>query len=152
MGVLANETVNFTALLTFEVTGDEYCINNSLVLSIIKPDKICNISSHNSKYSLLRTESIFIPLIDLKKIFHGEEQKTTSHTKVIIIEYKETQFGLLVEKVNEIIALDSDSLRTSGKFIFEDNALYYADGTLKLANKELLFLNIEKIIKDIDYF
>ena len=43
MGVLANETVNFTALLTFEVTGDEYCINNSLVLSIIKPDKIAGI-------------------------------------------------------------------------------------------------------------
>ena len=151
--VSSNETVNFTALLTFAIADDDYCLNNSIVSSIIKPDKIHNLpSTQASKYSLLQINSKSIPLIDLKKIFNGEEQKITPYTRVIIIEHKETQFGLLVEKAKEIIASDSESLRTSGKFILEENALYFIDGTLKLDGKQLLFLNIEKIINEIDYF
>jgi purine-binding chemotaxis protein CheW len=152
MGVLSKDTVNFSALLTFAIAGEDYCLNNSIVTSIIKPDRICNISALTSKYSLLHIKSKFIPLIDLKKIFLGEEQKINSQTRAIIIEYREIQFGLLVEKVKEIIASDSDSLRTSGKFDFEENPLKYTDGTLKLESGKLLFVNIDRIIKHIDYF
>ena len=153
MGVLSKETVNFTALLTFVIEGVEYCVNNGIVTSIIEPDKIYNLPTTSAlKYSLLRVGKKIIPLLDLKKIFRGEEQKINSLTRVIIIEYKETQFGLLVEKAKELIAADSDSLRTSGKFILEENDIHFTEGTLKLGNKELLFLNIDKIIKQIAYF
>jgi chemotaxis signal transduction protein len=150
MNITSNKVENFTGLLTFTISNVGYFLDNSIISSIIKPDNISLPGiTETSKYSLLHVGNKSIPLIDLKKKFEGKEQKLDLNSRVIIIEYMNAQFGLLVEKVNEIIALDSESLKKYGEFILKGNSPDYIEGILQFENRELLLPNIEMIIKDI---
>jgi len=152
MNITSSSIENFTSLLVFTVSDIDYCLSNTTISSIIKPEKIYKLKKkENAKHSLMQIKDKSIPLIDLKKIFYNKAQKINSNTRVIVIEYMETQFGLLVEKVKEMIAFGSDDLKTKANFIPANNSLFI-EGIVEFEDKELLFLNIERIIKEIGYF
>jgi len=122
-----------------------------MLSSIVKPDNIFQLrATERSKYSLLRIGNKSIPLIDLKKVLNNKKQHIDENSRVLIIEYKEIQFGLLVERVTEIIALDSKFVTTSLQFIPELK-VQHIEGTIEFEDRKLIFLNIEKIITDIGF-
>ncbi len=92
-----------------------------------------------------------IPLIDLKKVLNNKKQNIDENSRIIIIEFKEIQFGLLVERIKEIIALDSKMRATSLQIIPKLN-VQYIEGTIELEDRKLMLLNIEKIVTDIGCF
>jgi len=152
MNITSSSIENFTSLLIVNISDVDYCLSNTTISSIVKPDNIQKLKTkENSKYSLLQIENKSIPLIDLKKIFYNKVQDINSSTRVIVVEYMDTQFGLMVEKIKEMIALGSDDLKTKANFILANNSLFI-EGIVEFEDKELLFLNIERIIKEIGYF
>jgi len=124
-------------------------LSNTTLSSIVKPDDIYQLgATETSKYSLLKIGNKSIPLIDLKKVLTDKKQQIDENSRIIIIEYKEIQFGLLVERIKEIIALDSKFIETSLQFIPDSN-VRYVEGTIKFEDRKLLYLNIEQIVTDI---
>ena len=79
-----------------------------------------------------------------------KKQQIDENSRILIIEYKEIQFGLLVERVKEIIALDLKFVTTSLQFIPKLN-VRYIEGTIKFEDRKLVLLNIEKIVTDIGF-
>lgn len=151
MNIKSHLTEDCTSLLIFEISDVEYCLSNTMLSSIVKPDNIFQLrATERSKYSLLRIGNKSIPLIDLKKVLNNKKQHIDENSRVLIIEYKEIQFGLLVERVTEIIALDSKFVTTSLQFIPELK-VRYIEGTIEFEDRKLIFLNIEKIITDIGF-
>ena len=151
MNITSHLTEDCTSLLIFEISDVEYCLSNTLLSSIAKSDNIYQLrTTERSKYSLLRIGNKSIPLIDLKKVLNNKKQHIDENSRVIIIEYKENQFGLLVERIKEIIALDSKFVTTSLQFIPELK-VRYIEGTIEFEDRKLIFLNIEKIITDIGF-
>ena len=152
MDIVTNLVENLSSLLIFSISDVDYCLSNTTVSSVIRPDNVYKVKlTDGEKYSLLCIESKSIPLIDLKKIFHKKEQKIDSDTRVIIVEYADIQFGLLAEKVKEMIAVDADYIKNSGRFIPEKDSLYI-EGILELESKKLIMPNIKRIISDIIFF
>jgi len=152
VSIISHSIENLTSLLIFTISDAAYCLSNTVISCVIKPENIYPLSNDDtSKYSLLRVGKESIPLIDLGKIIYGKDQKINSDSRVIVVEYSDVQFGLLVEKVKEMIAIDSEFLKTSGKFI-KAEGLDYIDGTLEFEDKKFLYPNIERIIKDTGYF
>ncbi|MCH7724704.1 MAG: chemotaxis protein CheW [Bacteroidetes bacterium] len=151
MNITSHLTEDCTSLLIFEISDVEYCLSNTILSSIAKSDNIYQLrTTERSKYSLLRIGNKSIPLIDLKKVLNDKKQHIDENSRVLIIEYKEIQFGLLVERIKEIIALDSKFVTTSLQFIPELK-VRYIEGTIEFEDRKLLFLNIEKIITDIGF-
>ena len=149
MNVTSYLTENCKSLLIFEISDVEYCIGNTILSSIIKPDSIYLLGfEERLKYSLFRIGNNVIPLIDLKKVLNGKKQHIDKNSRIIIIEFKEIQFGLLVERIKEIIALDSKFKTTSLQFIPKLN-VQYMEGTIEFEDRKLMLLDIEKIITDI---
>ena len=138
-----------TNLLVFEISHVEYCLSNRIQYSIVKPDNIFQLGAiKRSKYSLLRIDDKSIPLIDLKKFLTDEKQRINNNSRIIIIEHQDLQFGFLVERINEIIALYSRFVTTSLKFIPKLND-GYLEGIIEFEDRKLKLLNIEKIVTDI---
>jgi len=148
MNITSHLTEDCRSLLIFEISDVEYCLSNTILSSIAKPDNIFRLrASERSKYSLLRIGNKSIPLIDLKKVLNDKKQHIDENSRVLIIEYKEILFGFLVERIKEIIALDSKFMTTSLQFIPELK-IRYIEGTIEFEDRKLMFLNIEKIITD----
>ena len=151
MNITSYLTENCKSLLIFEISEVEYCLSNTILSSITKPDNIFPlVASERSKYSLLRIDNKSIPLIDLKKILTDKKQQIDENSRIIIIEYKEIQFGLLVERIKEIIALDSKFVTTSLQFIPKLN-VRHIEGTIEFEDRKLMLLNMENIVTDIGY-
>ena len=152
MNVTSYLTEKCTSLLIFKISDIEYCIGNTILSSIIKPDSVYLLEfDERLKYSLFRMGNNVIPLIDLKKVLNNKKQNIDENSRIIIIEFKEIQFGLLVERIKEIIALDSKMRATSLQIIPKLN-VQYIEGTIELEDRKLMLLNIENIVTDIGCF
>jgi len=151
MDITSQLTENCTSLLIFEISDVEYCIRNTILSSISKAANIFKLGvTEKSKYSLLRIGNNSIPLIDLKKVLNNKKQNIDENSRILIIEYKEVQFGLLVERIKEILALDLKFVTTSLQFIPKLN-VRYMEGTIEFEDRKLILLNIEKIVTDIGF-
>jgi chemotaxis signal transduction protein len=147
---------NFTGLLIFEISGTDYCLNNIIVSSILKPPFKSNKGGPAVKPSIsfLHGESSGVPLIDMQKIITGRELKTDANSRVIIIDYNEEPYGLLVGRIKEIIALDAKFITTSIQYtpktekLNDGSGADYIDGALKFEGRKLLLPSLEKIIKE----
>ena len=75
MNFTSHLTEKCKSLLIFEISDAEYCLSNTILSSIVKPDNICQLGApERSKYSLLRIGNDSIPLIDLKKVLNDKKQ------------------------------------------------------------------------------
>jgi chemotaxis signal transduction protein len=99
-------------------------------------------------------ENLTVPLVDMQKIITGKEHKIAPNSRVIIIDYNDEPYGLLVGRIIEIIALDSKFITTSVQYTpnpekSNDGSLgNYIDGTLEFEGRKLLLPSLEKIIKE----
>ena len=146
---------NFTGLLIFEISGSDYCLNNIIVSSILKPPFKLNKGNSSIKpnFSYLYGENSTVPLVDMEKIITGTDHRTGSNSRIIIIDYNDEQFGLLVGRIKEIIALDAKFVTTSilytpSKEIPKGDGANYIDGTLEFEGRKLLLPSLEKIIQE----
>jgi len=147
---------NFTGLIIFEISGSDYCLNNMIVSSILKPPFKLNTGNTpvKSKFSYLHGENSAIPLIDMEKIFTSAEHRINSSSRIIVVDYNDEQFGLLVGRIKEIVALDSKFITTSIQFNPKPeipnggSGICYVDGTLEFEGRKLMLPNLEKIIKE----
>lgn len=151
MHPLYNVLKNFTGLLIFEISGRDYCLDYSIVASTLKPP-FNIIIGDGPGYSRIIFKNIVIPLINLEYIFNQKKPgKINKNSRVIIIEYNDELYGLLVGCIKEIFALDSKYINTSIKFNPEINIRPhnghsdYINGSLEIENRNLLLLNIERI-------
>ena len=144
----------FTGLLIFEVSGREYCLNDAMIASIIKsPFRIKRRNkSHRNKTSSLEVNGTTIPLIDLRNLFDHSKELITDNSRVIIVDSTDQQCGFLVDRINEMIALDSRYISDCIKFrpeneLSEDlEGRNYLEGSLEIENRFILLLNINSII------
>ena len=136
------------SLLVLEISDVEYCLDNAIISTIIKTEnKFQTNSTETLKYSQLNIGDKSIPLIDLKNTLTNEKLKIDENSRIMIIEFNDMKFGLLAEKVKEIIALDMKFITTSLQFIPELNGRYI-EGTLEFEERKIILLNIEKILTD----
>lgn len=150
---------NFTGLLVFEVAGREYCINDAIVISTVRPPFDLSLSGRQKKKDNhhFNVNNRTIPLIYLKKILNPEESGGIigRDSRIIIIEKNDEQYGLLVDRIKEFIALDTKYISTCIKFNPEIDmpAGYeghkYLEGSLEIDNRCILLINVKPLLNSI---
>ncbi|HSD63953.1 MAG TPA: chemotaxis protein CheW [Ignavibacteriaceae bacterium] len=157
-----NVIESFTGLLIFEISGREYCLNYSIVASMLRPpfEIINNCGEDNQGYSIITLKNGTVPLINLKELLkqRGSGRIEKKDSRVIIIENHNEHFGLLVEKIKEVFALDPKYITTSVKFNPETDlpdkfvGNNFSEGFLEIEGRSLQLLNIEKLIDTVQIF
>ena len=147
---------SFTGLLIFEVAGRDYCVNDAVVVSTLRPALALSLYSgpQDTDQQFLTLNDKKIPLISLKNILspQAEESIQSGRSRVIIIEDKEEQYGLLVDKIKEIIALDLKYIADCIKFkpfvnLPGDTVAYrFLEGSIEIDKRCLLLLNTKLVV------
>lgn len=88
-----------------------------------------------------------IPLIDLGVKFKMNEIDYSKKTVVIIVEMVNTQVGMIVDSVSDVISIASPDIQNTPHFSEEIND-EYIEGIVKIDEEILIILNVDQILTD----
>ena len=136
--------------LTFLLDKDFYALEIAAVQEVQEFQTITKIPQ-TSKYMLgvinLRDEAI--PVVDLRLKFDLPETQKTVNTCIIIVEEEvqgtKSNFGLLVDGVEEVLHIDPENINPPPKLGHRINA-NFIDGIGKVDDKFVILLNMHKIL------
>ena len=136
--------------LTFHLEDELYAIEIGMVKEIIalmKTTKVPKMAPYIKGVMNLR--GIIIPVIDLRLKFQMAEAEPQMHTAIIIIQILNSNIGFIVDRVEEVISIDSEHLSEPPKF----NANVDTEFVKSMAQVDknvIMILNLEKILDEDD--
>lgn len=100
---------------------------------------------------LINLRGKIIPVIDVRIRFKQEPFEYNDRTCIIVINYKDTVVGLIVEKIAEVVEIPEDQILpspTMGRGDKAQNKYVYAIG--KVGDQVKLLLDPEKMLREED--
>ena len=145
MGIPESLLDSLNGILIFEVDDKEFCVNNKFISEIVTPgDIFMNSGAANLVFEYT---DMILKIIDSENFLSDEIKKPSPLSRILMFDINDKTFGLLVDNVKEIVAVDSHFME---KFIAilpaeEDG---YITAILKFEGRMIKFLDIEKISKE----
>lgn len=138
--------------LTFFFDDEEYAIEILKVQEIIGVMPITPVPrTPDYLLGVINLRGKVIPVIDLRARFGMETVEWTEETCIIVMQIDETQMGMMVDKVSEVLDIASGEIEDTPSFGAQVNTDYIM-GIGKAEGKVRLLLDIDKVIsaRDID--
>jgi purine-binding chemotaxis protein CheW len=132
--------------LTFFFDDEEYAIEILKVQEIIGVMPITPVP-RTPEYLLgvINLRGKVIPVIDLRARFGMETVAWTEETCIIVMQIDETQMGMMVDKVSEVLDIAAGEIEDTPSFGAEVNTDYIM-GIGKAEGKVRLLLDIDKVV------
>ena len=136
--------------LTFFLSNEEYGVEILKVQEIIGQMPITSVPL-TSKYILgvINLRGKIHPIMDLNLKFGMEKTPSTDETCIIVIKTSSLMMGILVDRVSEVVNIESDDIEDTPSFGADVNSEYFL-GVGKTGGRIRLLLDIEKIINAAD--
>lgn len=134
--------------LTFSVGRESYGIEIKFVTEIIGIQDITIVPElPDYVMGIINLRGKIIPVIDVRLRFKKEAKEYNDRTCIVVIDIKETSVGLIVDKVDEVINIEDDSivLPPDTKMGFHSN---FVSGIGKVDNKVKLLLDCDKLLNE----
>lgn len=103
--------------LTFFLGEEQYGIAIDKIKEIIAIMKVTNVP--NTPFymrGVINLRGSIIPVVDTRLRFAMEPREADMHTTIIIVEVEKTNIGFIVDRVEEVSAIDSSNLSAPPKF------------------------------------
>lgn len=133
-------------ILTFHLDDELYGIEVKYIQEIIAMQKITNVPKMPAYFKgVINLRGNIIPVIDLHLRFEMQELLYEEHTAIIIISVGKLHIGLIVDKVEDVLALQKESLTEAPGFgtnvdtSFIQNMVQLEDNVIMILNIKLLF-------------
>ncbi|HOJ63705.1 MAG TPA: chemotaxis protein CheW [Spirochaetota bacterium] len=138
---------NERQLILFSLGKGSYGIPIENVFEIKKMEEI-TIVPKAPKFieGVINLRGNVVPVVDLRKRFGMEKAEITKKTKIIIVEIKKRQFGLIVDSVAEVVTLSNDQIEPSLPTVSGLKA-EFINGIGKLNDKLIIILDISRILQ-----
>ncbi len=137
---------NVSQIVSFRLANEEYGVDIMRAQEIIMmgqitrmpevPDFICG---------LINLRGHVIPIVDLRKRFGLPVKENDEHTRIIVVNVNSRTIGIVVDAVTEVLRISADQIEpppSSVAGIDHD----YIRGLVKLQDKLLILLNIDRIL------
>lgn len=103
--------------LTFYLGDEQYGIAIDRIKEIIAMMKITNVPKIPSYMKgIINLRGSIIPIIDTRLRFGMQAREADMHTAIIIIDVEKVNIGFIVDRVEEVCAIDASSLSEPPKF------------------------------------
>ncbi|HBY20229.1 MAG TPA: chemotaxis protein CheW [Clostridiales bacterium] len=136
--------------IIFDLEEEEYAISIEEIESINRIQSITRVPK--SPYyinGVINVRGDIIPVMSLRKKLDFYEDVFTNSTRIIIIKKQDASIAIIVDKVKEVIGLDSKNIES----FQETNSKMGADfikGVGKINNRIVTIINIGKLIENIE--
>ncbi|WP_129408204.1 chemotaxis protein CheW [Marinitoga lauensis] len=136
-------------ILSFEISNQEFGIDVEYVEMVIEKEDITPVpNSRDFIEGIVNLRGRIVPVFDLTKILDLDIDEDFDFDSIIIMKHEKEELGILVNKVNNVISFNDEELdilpAKSGKFIGKVN------GVLKINNRLIVYLNLEKLFESIE--
>ncbi|MDH5721347.1 MAG: chemotaxis protein CheW [Spirochaetia bacterium] len=141
-----DEEIDESVFIGFFLNSDPYAINVLQVKEITTIPEISKMpNAPDFLEGVIELRKNLIPVIDLKKRFHMGKSNLGSEAKVLIIDAKDKEIGLIVESVTEVLRVDSQIVEKAPGMV-SGVEKQYISGIVNQSGKMTVILNLEKIL------
>lgn len=132
-------------LVIFRLAKEEYGLPITKVQEINRLVPITKLPQTPSfMEGIINLRGRIIPVVDLRKRFQVAATEYDDDTRIIIVEVSGQTVGIIVDAVNEVVRLNSDSIEPPPPAFVLDAR--YIEGVGKLDGRLLILLDIDKIL------
>lgn len=143
---MSEETILENKLIVFRLENEEYALSVQNVGSIERILPITRVpSTPPFVKGVINLRGVVTPVIDLKRRFHEEDTEFTNQTRIIIINYKDITVGIIVDSANDVVDIDESQIEPPPEVVGMVE-VDYITGVVKLNNRLLILLDLEKIL------
>ncbi len=138
--------------LTFCLADEQYGAEILKVVEIIKLMEITDVprTPHYVR-GVINLRGKVIPVVDLRAKFGMETIEDTDETCIIVVNIgnDDTQMGILVDNVSEVLDIDGEKIEPAPKFggSIETN---FIQGMAKVNNQVVILLDIDTVLQGVE--
>ncbi len=141
---------NEIKMLIFGLNGEHYATDIKEVERILgyQEPTVLPDAPHFVK-GVINHEERILPIISLSKKFNIGDDQESQDRKIIVVKRDENKFGIIVENVYEVRDVNSDLMEPAPPITATIDKKYIA-GLIKLGEKIVILLDLEKILSSED--
>ena len=133
-------------LISFSLLKETYGIELMSLKEILKAENIERIPKCDDfLIGILNLRGTLITVVDLKKRMGFETSDMTKDSRIIIVEHQKRSIGFLVDRVNEIMKLEKQSIVDPPVGVNTVREAFI-EGVGKIEEGEIILANLEKIL------
>ena len=144
MNDIVNPMENISSLITFQLGGEMFCTDMQSIVQIIDPAELNQEVDLNSEDCYISLGADQIPMIYLHKIAGFQLKKVSRDNRILIVNIDSNNFGIWVEKVDNIYTLGHDidiDIEFNGS-----EELSYLKGILKFKERKMFLLDLKGLL------
>jgi purine-binding chemotaxis protein CheW len=132
-------------LTAFFVGDEEYVVDIMRVREIIRPISITPVRrGPRFVEGVINLRGAVIPVIDMRLRF-GMDPTQSPHRKIVIMSIDRRTFGLIVDRVTEVIRIPRHAIRPAPELLGAGRAPFFS-GVCRFEDRDLILLNVRNII------
>ncbi len=136
--------------VTFEVENEEFAIDILAVQEIIRMMQITRVpQSPASVEGVINLRGQITPVCDLRKRFDLAPSELNNESRIIVVEVKERVLGFIVDRVHEVLRVDSSIVQPAPDLATSVDS-DYVRGVGKLDDRILILLDLERLFAAAD--
>jgi purine-binding chemotaxis protein CheW len=137
-------------LVSFRLAEEEYGIEITKIREIILMGEITRVpqTPHYVK-GLINLRSTVIPVIDLRTRFALPEEELTDESRIMVLHVGTKTIGIIVDAVSEVLRVTKDQMAPPPPTV-AGLGQEYLTGLVKLEDRLLILLDIEKLLSEED--
>ena len=135
-------------LVSFRLAQEEYGIEITKVQEIILMGEITRVPQTPAYVKgLINLRSTVIPIIDLRLRFGLAQQEATDETRIMVVNVAGKTIGIIVDAVSEVLRIAHEQIAPPPPTV-AGLGREYLTGLVKLENRLLILLDIDKILTE----
>lgn len=143
---MSEEAILENKLIVFRLENEEYALSVQNVGSIERLLPITRVpSTPPFVKGVINLRGVVTPVIDLKRRFHQVDTEFTNQTRIIIINIEDITVGIIVDSANDVVDIDESQIEPPPEVVGMVE-VDYITGVVKLDNRLLILLDLEKIL------
>ena len=147
---LTARTVPKTQFLIFALAGCEMGVDIGRVREIIRyPEMTIMPKAPRFMEGIMNLRGRIFPVLDLKKRFEMPPVDRTAESRIVVLEVRGQVFGLLVDKVKEVLAVPAPEIFLEPRPFLTVGSAYIL-GFLQPADRLVALLNMDEVFSFAD--
>jgi purine-binding chemotaxis protein CheW len=141
---MADETSE-RQLVVFDLATEIYGVNIGTVREIIRVQEITHVpNAPEYVEGVINLRSRVIPIVDLRKRFGVAVTETTPETRIVVVDIKGEDIGMMVDAVREVLRIRESTVEPASSIVTTSDS-YYIQGIANLGERLLILLDLDKV-------
>ena len=137
-------------LVIFDLATEAYGVDIGSVREIMRMQEITKVPRTPAFVEgVINIRGKVIPVVDLRKRFGVEVGEATTDTRIVVVDIRGQEIGVVVDAVNEVLRVTGDAVAPPSSLITTGDSSYLM-GIVKLENRLIILVDLEQSLGEID--